>query len=172
MEELLASIVTTALALTVSLTPVKPADVQPAAYTEVICHHIDADGDGFCDNCNMTHTGANTCGGYTDADGDGICDNCSFSHSGTDTCSGYADLNGDGVCDNCSFSHSGTGTDTACTGYVDADGDGICDNHASGEHCPYSTGHSSHNCPNMSGNNLQYNNSGHHARRGHHNGHH
>lgn len=147
MEELLASIVTTALALTVSLTPVKPADVQPAAYTEVICHHIDADGDGFCDNCNITHTGASTCGGY-------------------------ADLNGDSVCDNCSFSHSGTGTDTACTGYIDADGDGICDNHASGEHCPYSTGHSSHNCPNMSGNNIQYNNSGHHARRGHHNGHH
>ncbi len=122
------------------------AGSQAVRYDTPACRYIDADGNGFCDNCRLAHTGANT------------------------SCTGFADTNNDGICDNCNNHHAGA--NTSCTGYVDNNGDGICDNHAAGEHCPYSTNHDTWSCPNNSvnSNNTGTSNGGHHGR--HHGRHH
>lgn len=103
--------------------------------------HVDADGDGLCDNCGAEmpkepcteHVDANNdgkcdvCGAdmpndpeptpdpdeheHVDANDDGKCDVC-------DLCLNHRDTNGDGKCDNCD----------QCMEHRDANKDGKCDN--------------------------------------------
>lgn len=69
----------------------------------VCTEHVDADGNGKCDNCgeNMPETPPE-CTEHVDANGDGKCDNCGEDMPETPPeCTEHVDANGDGKCDNC-----------------------------------------------------------------------
>ena len=89
------------------------------ACDEECTEHVDADGDGICDNCGETMP-EEECTQHVDADGDGKCDNCgtAMPDDGGDECTEHVDSDGDGKCDNCGI----------CMTHKDADSDGKCDN--------------------------------------------
>lgn len=72
------------------------------ACDEECTEHVDADGDGICDNCGETMP-EEECTQHVDADGDGKCDNCgtAMPDDGGDECTEHVDSDGDGKCDNC-----------------------------------------------------------------------
>lgn len=119
MEKILTTVVTIALTCTMGFANEAESTFIPSENSRIVSYE-------------------NTCSGYVDADYDGFCDNCNLHHSESDsTCLEYADFDNDGFCDNCSSHHFNT--NGFCPGYVDADHDGFCDNHAHGEQCPYAT---------------------------------
>ena len=103
--------------------------------------HVDADGDGLCDNCGAEMP-KEPCTEHVDANNDGKCDVCGADmpkdpeptpdpdeHEHVDTnddgkcdvcglCLNHRDTNGDGKCDNCD----------QCMEHRDANKDGKCDN--------------------------------------------
>lgn len=77
-------------------------DAAVPEITNVNCNHIDNDGNGICDNCNINRDDNQKCRNcqwnYYDENGDGICDNCNVN------CPSYS---ANGYSNNCGHHNDG-----------------------------------------------------------------